>query len=71
MVHENLIPDLSSLHGIGVMKCSTKISYLTSVQCMTQVSKCYSRKLIFMDRATKESEVANFHGQATDTYAYV
>jgi hypothetical protein len=24
-----------------------------------------------MDHATKEFEVANFHGQATDTYAYV
>jgi hypothetical protein len=24
-------------YGIGVMKCSMKISYLTSVQCMTQV----------------------------------
>ena len=24
-----------------------------------------------MDHATKECEVANFHGQATDTYAYV
>jgi hypothetical protein len=27
--------------GIGVMTFSIKISYLTSVQCMTQVSKCY------------------------------
>jgi hypothetical protein len=24
-----------------------------------------------MDHATKECEVANFHGQAFDTYAYV
>jgi hypothetical protein len=30
-----------------------------------------SFQLIFMDHATKEFEVANFHGQATDTYAYV
>jgi hypothetical protein len=30
-----------SLHGIGVVKFSMKICYLTSVQCMTQVSKCY------------------------------
>ena len=29
------------LHGIGVMTCSMKICYLSSVHCMTQVSKCY------------------------------
>jgi hypothetical protein len=41
--HENYLPEIPSLHGIGVMTFSMKISYLTSVQCtgMTQVSKCY------------------------------
>jgi hypothetical protein len=37
-----------------------KISYLTSVQ-----------KIIFIDHAMKKCEVANFHGQASDAYAYV
>ena len=41
MAHENQLPRIPSLHWIGVMTFSMKISYLTSVQCMTQVSKCY------------------------------
>jgi hypothetical protein len=39
--HENYLPRIPALHWIGVMTFSMKISYLTSVQCMTQVSKCY------------------------------
>jgi hypothetical protein len=54
LAHENLLPRTPSLHGIGVMTFSIKISYLTSVQCLTQ-----------------ECEVANFHGQVSDAYAYV
>ena len=39
--HENNLPRIPWLHGIGVMTFSMKISYITSAQCMTQVSKCY------------------------------
>jgi hypothetical protein len=46
------------------MKCSMKIRYLTSVECMPQVSKCYR----LLSHATKKCQVANFHGQAS--YAY-
>jgi hypothetical protein len=35
MVHENYLSDLSSLHGIGVMTFSMKISCLAPVQCMS------------------------------------
>jgi hypothetical protein len=31
----------------------------------------WCKELIFMDHATKECEVANFHGQTSDVYAYV
>jgi len=34
LVHENYLPDIPSLHGIGVMTFSIKISYLAPVQCM-------------------------------------
>jgi hypothetical protein len=55
--HENKLPRIPSLHGIGVMTFSMKISYWNTSW------------LLFHEM--KECEVANFHGQASDAYAYV
>jgi hypothetical protein len=40
--HENKLPRIPSLHGIGVMTFSMKISYLTSVHFHGQASDAYA-----------------------------
>jgi hypothetical protein len=72
------------MYDTGFKVLSMKINYLAPFKHKHKVAyfrgtlhDSYSmqgrkvRYQIFMAHATKECEVANLHGQATDTYAYV
>jgi hypothetical protein len=64
MVHENKLPYICSVYDTGFKVLSMKINYIAPFK-----HKHKHQKLV--DHATKECEVANFHGQASDAYAYV
>jgi hypothetical protein len=60
--HENMLPYICSLHDTGFKVLSMKINYLAPFKHKHNHQKF---------AVTKECEVANFHEQTSDGYAYV
>jgi hypothetical protein len=72
--HENKLPYICSMYDAGFNVLSMKINYFAPFKHKHKHQKrsLFSWKTSWLlSHGMKECQVANFHGQASDTYAYV